>query len=230
MIDVAVVIPWREGERDRQQALDWTRARYTAAFPDIDIILGRCDPDYPFNRAEAMIDGARRSTASIIIVSDGDVWCDAVGDAIAAVEHGEAWAIPHLMLCRLSEAATARVLAGDRPEDQDDFAERPYKGFEAGTLFVIGRDLLLSDEGSPDTRCRGWGHEEQIHALKLRCFVGAPWRGKANLYHLHHAPQPRKNRAIGNDKNLALYRRYKLARNNQVRMRTLIEESKSVSV
>jgi hypothetical protein len=198
-------------------------ARYRDAFPDVDIILGACNPDLPFNRSEAILDGASKTTADTLIVSDGDVWTSGLFEALEHVEQA-GWAIPHLMLCRLSEASTERVLAGENPEDQDDFAERPYKGFECGTVFVIRRDVLL--DVPPDVRFVGWGGEEQSLALALNSLVGKPWRGRQPCWHLHHPPQPRQSRGVGNEANLKLYRRYKIARHDPARMRALIDEAK----
>lgn len=223
-MSVAILIPWRPTP-DREPLLGWVTARFRDAFPDADLLLGDCNPDLPFNRSEAILDAAGRTDADVFIVSDGDVWCPDVKGAVAAVEAGAAWAVPHLMLCRLSEEATERVLAGESPEDQDDFAERPYKGFECGSLHVMSTAAF--DDVGPEIRAVGWGQEEQMWSLALRCLIGPPIRGKSNCYHLFHAPQPRKNRAVGNDANLALYRRYRAARNDPVRMRALLDESKA---
>lgn len=228
MIALAVVIPWRAGAEDRTRALAWTQHRYADAFPDVDIVLGSCNPDLPFNRSEAIVNGASRTDAQTLIVADGDCWTDGIFDAVDHVRSGAAWAVPHLMLCRLSEDATERVLAGEAPEDQDEFAERPYKGHEAGTLLVIDRDVLF--DVPPDVRMVGWGSEDDAWAIALRSLIGKPIRGTAPLWHLHHAPQPRRTRGIGNNANFALYGRYRAARHNPVRMRALVDEAKAVTV
>jgi hypothetical protein len=199
-------------------------ARYRDAFPDVDIILGDCNPDLPFNRSEAILDGASKTTADTLILADGDCWSDGTHEAVAAVENGAPWAVPHLMLCRLSAEATERVLAGENPEDQDDFAERPYKGHEAGTLLVMNRATL--EDIPPPVGMVGWGQDDDAWALALRCLIGPPVRGRQPCWHLHHPPQPRRSRGIGNDANLALYRRYKIARHDPARMRALVDEAK----
>lgn len=159
-------------------------------------------------------------------MSDGDCWSDGIHEALQHVDSA-GWAVPHRMLCRLTEAATSRVLAGEAVDEQDDFAERPYKGFECGTLFVARRDVLL--DVPPDVRFVGWGQEEQSLSLALNCLIGPPWRGRPPCFHLWHPPQPRRSRGIGNDANLALYRRYRSARNDPVRMRALVDEAKVVA-
>lgn len=225
---VAIVIPWMPGCPHRERALQWTLEQYRAEFPDAEIILSGCNPDLPFNRSEAILSGAHQTAADTIIVADGDCYSPGIRAAVAAVEAGTPWAVPHLMLCRFTEAASERVLAGERPEDQDDFAERPYKGYEAGTLLVIRRDVIL--DVPPDVRLIGWGQDDQCWALALRALVSAPLRGTDPCWHLWHPPQTRKNRAVGSDANLALYKRYKAVRHDPNRMRALVNEAKEVTV
>lgn len=223
---VAVVIPWTPGCPHRERALAWTVKRYEVEFPDAEIILGGCNPDLPFNRSEAILDGARRSAADTLIVADGDCWSNGIRWAVDTVAGGVPWAVPHLMLCRLSQEATERVLEGEAPEDQEEYAERPYKGYEAGTLLVIRRDVVL--DVPPEVRLVGWGQDDQCWALALRALIAPPVRGADPCFHLWHPPQPRRSRAVGNDANLALYRRYKAVRQDPVRMRRLVDESKGV--
>ena len=222
-MNTAVIVPWRPGCPHRERALNWTLARYSDTLPDVPVVLGGCDPQVPFNRSAAILDGVGQTDADVLIVTDGDCWSSGLFEALGVVVAGAGWAVPHRMLCRLTADATERVLAGEAPEDQDDFAERPYRGHEAGTLLVIRRDVLL--DVPPDVRFRAWGQEDDAWALALRALVGKPWRGDRPIFHLWHPPQPRKNRAVGSDDNLRLYRRYRQARHPD-RMRALVEEAK----
>lgn len=222
---VAVVIPWRPGCPHREAALEWTLKRYALTLPGAEVIPGACDPGLPFNRAQAILDGASRTDADVVIVADGDCWSDGVFEALEQVERGEAWAVPHRMLRRLSERATRAVLAGDGAWDQVDMDEPPYKGFETGTLVVIRREVLL--DVPPDVRCIGWGQEDQCWSLALRALIGPPWRGTAPCWHLWHPAQPRQSRSIGNQDGLRLLKRYESARHKPAVMRALVDESKA---
>jgi len=182
------------------------------------------DDGHGWCRANDVTPMVEASDADIIICADADVYSPGIAEAVTAVEQGAPWAVPHLMLCRLSEAATARVLAGERPEDQDEFAERPYKGHPGGTLFVIRRDIYL--DVSLDPRFHGWGQEDDAFALAVDLLHGRHWRGAHPCWHLWHEPQPRRSRGVGNEANLQLYRRYKAARHDPQRMRRLIDEAK----
>lgn len=221
---VSVVVPWRQGCPHRQRAWEWVRGRYDDAHPDWEIVQGE-SPAGPFNRSAAILDGARRSAGDVIVVADGDVWCDPQ----PAIEHLTTWSIPHLMLHRLSMESTARVLAGGDwrglPLSTDNRQDsRPYKGFETGTLVVLRREVLV--DVPPDRRFVGWGQEDQAWSAALRTLVGPPWRGHDDLVHLWHPPQPRRSRVVGNSESQALLRRYRNARRSPDAMRALVEEAK----
>ncbi len=225
---VAVVIPWRDGCSFRRKALAWVMAKYVDTLDaPFEIALGD-SPAGPFNRAAAILNGAARTTADVIVVSDGDVYCDPTA-AVAAVASGQPWAIPHELVHRLSADSTEKALAGadwrglplsaDNPQDR-----RPYRGNETGTLFVIRRDVL--DDVPPDVRFVGWGHEDTAYAYALRILVGAPWRGSDDLVHLWHPPQERATRRLGNPASKQLEERYRAARRNPTLMRALVDEGK----
>lgn len=222
---VEVVISWRPGCPHREAALDWVMRRWIDT--GWKITLSGAEDGHGWCRGNDVTPAIEASTADVIVVADADVWCDGIPDAIAAVETTAVWAVPHLYLLRLSEAATANVLAGAALEDQDDFAERPYRGHPAGTLFVIRRQAYL--DAPLDSRFVGWGQEDDAANLAWTLLFGKAWRGKANCFHLWHPPQPRRSRGIGNQANFDLYRRYKIARSDPARMRQLVEEAKAVA-
>lgn len=225
-MSVAVVIPWRAGCEWRERALAWVTSRYQAAFPDAEVVLGACAHGGAFNRSQAILDGATKTFADVIVVADGDCWSDGLPAALDGV-FDAGWAVPHRLVHRLSCDSTDRVLAGDEwrglPLSDDNAQDaKPYVGNETGTLVAVHRDVL--NEVPPDRRFVGWGGEDQAWAIALNTLVGKPWRGTADLVHLWHPPQPRLNRVVGNQANRALYRRYIAARGNRQRMRELLDE------
>lgn len=230
---IGVVIPWRPSDRHRERALDWVTRRYEHAFPDADIRLGSCDPSLPFNRAEAILDGAARSDADVLVIADSDSWCDSVNLAVMAVAMGTApWAVPHRLIHRLSAESTEQVYTGadwhHLPLSTDNRQDRkPYVGNEAGTLLVIRRDVLF--DVPPDVRFIGWAREDKAWSYALRLLVAPPWRGDGDLVHLWHPPQERPSRVKGSPASEALYRRYVRVRRNPAGMRTLIDETRSVA-
>lgn len=227
MQNVAVIIPWRDGCPERQKALRWVMAKYLTEFPDWPIVLGSCDPDQDFSRAEAIIRGVEACDADTLIISDADVWTDPTMALSRVGEHG--WAVPHRDVHRLSPESTDLVLTGadwERlPLSQDNRRDRrPYKGNETGTLLVIRRDIF--DDVPPDRRFRGWGSEDEAWGHALQTLVGPCWRGTDPLVHLWHPPQPRISRKIGNRESHALLAEYTKAAGDRARMRRIVEASR----
>jgi hypothetical protein len=223
-VTTEVVVSWRPGDPQREANLRWVLAKWaTTGWP---VTLNGADDGHGWCRANDVTPMVEASDADVIVVADADVWCEGIFDAVTAVEQGTPWAVPHLMLCRLSEQATANVLDGAPPEHQDDFAERPYKGHPAGTLFVIRRGVYL--DCPLDPRFVNWGNEDDALSLALDLLHGKHWRGSEPCWHLFHQPQSRRSRGVGNQANLQLYRRYKSARSNPERMRALVDEGREV--
>lgn len=212
---VDVLIPWRPGCPHRQAALAHILDRYDTI--GLRTVIGECPPG-PWRKALAVDAAIAHSTADLFVVADGDVWCDGLPDAIEAVEDGAPWAVPHRLVHRLTEAATAAVLAGGPLEG--DTAERPYKGRPGGGITVIRRTTY--EQVPLDPAFAGWGQEDDSHALALRCLTGEPWRGMADLWHLWHPPQERRDRGSGSPESVDRYVAYKRAKKNPEAMRQLV--------
>lgn len=225
-MNVSVLIPTGGTCPHRAAALRWVTDRYTAEFPDWEIVYGDGVTPDGYSRSRAILDAARMASGDMFLVADGDVWCDPLNAVQAARESG--WAVPHLLLHRLSRESTEQVLAGadwrGLPLSTDNKQDsRPYKGNETGTMVAIRADVLA--DVPPDPRFVGWGQEDQAWALALRCLVGVPWRGGEDLVHLWHPPQPRASRVTGTKAGKELLSRYRKAR-KPADMRALIEEAR----
>lgn len=212
---VEVVIPWCGGCQHRERALSWVRGRYPWL-----VTIARA-PDGPWCKALAVMPAISRSTADVVVVADADVWTAGLEQAVQAVADGAPWAIPHHTVHRLTQAATAQVLAGVPPAGQE-LSERPYKGVPGGGTIVAHREMF---EAVPmDPRFVGWGCEDESWALALTCLYGSAWRGDADLWHLWHPPQRRDSRRIGSQQSWRLRRRYFRARRDPREMRRLLAE------
>lgn len=225
MTDVAVIVPFTTTCEHRLRAWEWVKARYAEHHPAWPIIEGATDVE-GFSRTRATRDGCAQIEADVYVVADADVWCDGIDIAAEqALEVG--WAIPHLMIHRLSPESTERVLNGEDwrglPLSTDNRQDsRPYKGHETDTLCAFRADVIR--DVPPDPRFVGWGQEGDAWAYALRKLVGKPWRGIEDLVHLWHPPQPRKSRVVGNDKSVALVKQYRQARRPSA-LRKLLEEA-----
>lgn len=219
---VSVVVPWSPGCPHRERAWEFVRARYDG----LEIVTGDSPPG-PYNRSAAIVNGARRASGDVLLIADADVFLAGELDQVVAEATRAGWAVPHLLLHRLSPESTDRVLAGadwrGLPLSTDNAQDRrPYKGNETGTMVAVRRDVLL--EVPPDVRFVGWGSEDQAWAMALHSIVGAPWRGGDDLVHLWHPPQPRMTRVVGTEENRRLLNRYRRARQSVAAMRSLVDE------
>lgn len=227
---VAVLVPWKPGCAWREKAWAWVQDRFAENHPTWEIVTGTTDVE-GFSRTQAILDARSKTAADVLVITDADVWCDGL---TAAVEHAErsGWAIPHLLLHRLAESSTLRVLdgadwRGEQLSDDNRQDSRPYRGHEAGTLLVC--TAAAFDLAPPDPRFIGWGQEDAAWAAALHTMIGSPWRGRADLFHLWHPPEPRRTRIQGNPANVALGRRYSRARRHRDRMVDLIEEGRAMA-
>lgn len=227
----AIILPWSPtNDIHRQRSFRWVTRRYQKAFPDAEIVLGQCDPTKPFNRSQAILNGAMQTDARILVCADADVWTN-IRSAVQVTD-SMGWAVPHLMIHRLSLASTHEVLGGATPHPGMSLAGgnardmAPYRGNVSGTCLVIRRDALF--DVPPDVRFIGWGQEDQAWGTALRLLVGKPWRGKNPLYHLWHPPAPRMDRVNGAPESAALWKRYVRCAHDPDRMRSLLNESKEL--
>lgn len=172
-------------------------------------------------KAEAVANGLAANDAEVLVIHDADVWCDQTPEAVAAVQAGAPWAVPHIGISRLNQAATAAVLAGAEP-DPEVLEEPAYRAHTGGGIVVIRREVY---ERVPlDPRFIGWGREDDSWGIALKTLIGRPTHLRGRLWHLWHPPQPRPDRKHGSDATEALYQRYLAANHNPARMRQLIEE------
>ncbi len=223
---VAVVIPFQAGCPQRERALGFVAGSYAATHPRWEVVEAPAASAGDWCKATAINPAIEASSAKIIIQADADCWADDLADAVAAVEAGAAWAVPHLLVHRLSEQGTEAVLAGEDWRDQP-LAQNPYRGILGGGFVVTRRDVLLA--APLDPRFKGWGGEDEAHADALNALFGPPWRGSADLIHLWHPPQQRMTRRKGSYESWALRCRYRNCKDDPAAMAALIEESRDTS-
>jgi hypothetical protein len=216
-VRAAVLIPYRGGCPHRERALAWVLVKH--AQNDYPVVVGRYG-DGPWVKAAAGADALAQTSAELLIVADGDVWCEHLPAAVEHVCAGASWAIPHRAVVRLTEDSTARMMAGE-PWDALPLEERAYLGVEGGGIAVVRRDVY---EDCPlDPRFLGWGSEDESWGMALRALHGPPVRGKAPLVHLWHPPQERARRNFGSLESRDLRKRYVRAVRNDGAMRALID-------
>lgn len=221
-VRVSVLVPFRPDGGWRDRSWQWVRARWAEVFPSWQVVVGGCQ-DGPWVKAHAVADALTRADGDVLVVGDSDVWTDGIADAVQAVADGHAWAVPHRLVHRLDQASTLDVLAGGPLGGT--LTQRAYGGMVGGGVVVLSQGAY---EACPlDPRFQGWGQEDQSWGVALTTMYGQPWRGGADLWHLHHEPQPRMSRSTGCMEGRKLARRYQGAAGDRDAMASLIEEARS---
>lgn len=165
---------------------------YAARFPGVQQVVaddGGCRNGWTKARAvQRCID---QTDADVLVVADSDCLCDAVVDAVAAVEAGEAaWAFPHTEIRRLAPEPSQAVRAGVEPTLDMALEWKAYTAVAGGGICVLTREAW--EQAPMDPRFRVTHGEDVAWARALRFLFGEPWRTRrpqqAPLYHLHHPP------------------------------------------
>lgn len=214
-----VVIPYTGGCQHRERALRWVTARYRESFPDWTIVIAHYGKRGV--KASAVMPAVKRCRSDLVLVADADCWTDGIARAVAMVEEGAPWAVPHGQVFRLTKEGTDALLAGES-WDQQELDRPPYVGYEGGGITIAPRKTLLSVP--MDEHFDGWGQEDQSWGLALNALAGGSWRGSTPLIHLWHPPQQRMTRKWGSVASRERYRLYMAARRNPHKMRELLQE------
>jgi glycosyltransferase involved in cell wall biosynthesis len=189
---VSVLVPWLSDNGPRDRAWGWLKHRYETVYPDWELVIGRCAGEW--RKGRAINDALEQSRGMTLVIADADCVVDAyvLRHAVAMVEAGAPWVIPHGMVNRLDEADTQTIIAG--PEDADEFTgatiRKPYRGFAGGGILAVSRSNFEAAGGLPEC-FMGWGAEDEALAVILDTLVGPHERLDHDLWHLWHPPGSR---------------------------------------
>ena len=219
MPGVEVIVPLAGDCPYRQAAWEFCRDQYPWAVTE-----ARNAADEPWSKGRAVWPALTWSTADIVAIADADAIADRLSEAVAAVEAGAPWAMPHRSVHRLTEASTAGYINGADPGTLP-LEQRVYGGMIGGGIIVARREVLL--DCPLDPRFVGGGQEDTSWGIALQVLHGPVWRprGYAPLWHLWHPPQERLSRATGSIEGRRLARRYQHARRKPEAMRQIVKEA-----
>jgi len=231
-VKAALVVPFRFGERARDEAWAWLRARWRRNHPGVQIVVGSMlDPDADWCKAEAVAHAVRRTKADVLVVCDGDMMIDqrAVQHAIRTVEDGRRqWAVPYVQVGRLDAPTTRWLLTHGQLPPVPKLQRHLYDGIRGGGCVVLPRAVY---ETCPlDRRFVRWGGEDEAWGIALAALYGPPEAvtGVAwHLWHPHAAPHRPRERMPELPESQRLLVEYRHARRNPILIGQLVEAGAS---
>ena len=183
-MNVAVVVPWRAGDADRESAWAYCRGWWDAmGWPVIEVEHASGEP---FNRSWCINEGARRSDFDVLVAIDADVFADdpqQVYDGVQRAADTGRLIVPHTVGADLTRAGTSRLVSGRGGWQRLTGATRDPC---TSRITIVRRDLFEL-VGGFDERFRGWGHEDIAFWAAAVCARGVE-QLPGTTWHLWHKP------------------------------------------
>lgn len=242
---ISLLVPFRAEDAQRAEIWAWLKKYWSYELRGAEIVMGRSNSK-PFCKTCAVNDAASRAHGDTFVILDADCYFDGsviqrVADRIAEVERrGHAvWFVPYRHIYRLTEAATASVLASP-PRDPLRFASPPPLvdvestlgsgfGHRFGALIMIMSRKAFQTVGCMDPRFRGWGGEDIAFVRALDTLYGPHKTTNNDVLHLWHArigENFKDRKWVGQTRpqaNDALANKYNLASGHPAAMRELVD-------
>jgi hypothetical protein len=205
---LSLLVPFRTDDGPRARAWEHARDVWETHLPEAELVVRDAGGER-FHKAASFNLAASEANGDVFVLADADCIVD-VDRVREAVSIGRP-VIPFERICRLSRAATERVLDGEAPDPG---------GGKCGALgtpyaLVLSREHYFAVKGL-DERFVGWGGEDNAFAYALSTMVAPLLRLPGVAYHLWHPAQPK----IG--ENGALFDRYRASRGDRAKMARLI--------
>lgn len=183
---VAVVIPWRGGQPDRDRHHETVRAHLRALLPDV-VHLDVDSGHEPFSRAGSRNLGVRLAQdagCDVVVLCDADTLAEEepLLAAIDGAHQAGRLHLPYTHFRGLSENGTRLYLDGTPP----DACEA-----ELETTWSTGGAMVLTPEawwrmGGMDERFTGWGMEDTAARVACDALLGPTVRHEGVIHHLWH--------------------------------------------
>lgn len=223
-MNCSLIVPWRY-EEDRARIWNYLWPAWEAE--GFEVILSELGRNEPWVKGLAWQNGLLKASHDVVCLVDADVWVPALSEAVGLLERGHRWVQGQEIVLRYDKATTERLLRGQisleeaSKLDEEVWEEVPRKA-SAGVGTILRRED--AEEIPLDRRFMGWGWEDNAWWEALSTLLGEPARLPSSIcYHLHHRPQPSKDRTpTSKSANWLLYRQYVRARGHPERMRGVL--------
>lgn len=229
-MNVAILVPWRPGNSERQKLWDFTRAWWQRDHPTWTIHEAPGPLDGPFNRSAAINEAARAAgdwDVAVIIDADVIANADAVRNGVDIAQATGQMVVTHDERVMLSKVGARKVLDGYRGSWRAPaMVERVW--LDSVSCSVVASRQLWDLVGGFDELFVGWGREDTAFRIAAETLTGKPLiRLSSELFHLWHpeSPDARKTSPI-RKANEQRHQRYVAARWNPDDVRALLEESR----
>lgn len=189
---VVILVPRREGFRDRDILWAWVRDWWQRSLPEFEIFEGnhtdgQFNRSCAINRAAGLADWKQPKPWDVAIIIDSDIICDAerVRQGVAlAIESGR-MVLPFNVRYDLNEAGSKKVMGG-YAGDWKPFIRHTYNNIVSCVNIVTRK--LWDAVGGFDEGFVGWGFEDNAFTASCRAMSGGPeLRIPGDLWHMYHA-------------------------------------------
>jgi hypothetical protein len=222
-VTVAVVMPWRGGDPERERHHTAVRSYLRQLLPHA-VHLDADSGHQPFSRDGTRNYGVRlaeRHAADVVVLCDADTLVEAapLHAAINAAPDG----VLHLPFTRyrgLSRAGT-RGFTFSGMKDPYAHPTEDETTWSTGGVLVI-QPAAWWRAGGMDERFQGWGGEDPAFAIAAGAILGPVVRHEGTIHHLWHPATRLRDPSYA--ANMALGRRYDAAEGDACAVRVIVAE------
>jgi hypothetical protein len=222
-VNCSLIVPWKYAE---DRARIWNYLWPAWEHEGFEVILAEVYRHDPWCKGRAWAEGLKKASCDVVCLMDADCWVPRLSEAVGLLSKGHRWVQGQELVLRYDKATTLRLLDGDLTLEEacrlpDPWEDVPRKA-GAGVGTILWRDD--AEEIPIDRRIIGWGWEDNAWWEALSTLLGEPARLPGSIcFHLHHQPQPSKDRKpTSQNANWLLYRQYVRARGRPDRMRAVL--------
>jgi hypothetical protein len=221
-VRVAVVIPWREGQPDRERHHATVSAHLRGLLPDA--IHMDVDSDHqPFSRAGSRNLGARLAQdaeCDVVVMNDADTLPERE-PLMAAIDsaHDGLLHLPYVHFRGLSKNGTRSYLGGTPPEACETELAHDWA---TGGVWVIEPSAWWR-AGGMDERFVAYAYEDTSYRVAADALLGPTVKHEGTIWHLWHE----KTMGLGSPEHNAngeLAARYVAAEGNPEAVRAIVSE------